>query len=198
MKNKKVITLLIVIVIAIIIGAIYYLNIYKQDNWNATGSSNDFGCGFGDNYMLFGYSNELGHPGHPYNFVTYYIEDSIYRNTYKFKFEVMLGIKTQNKSVYEEFENYDVMPVIKLFDKNFKYKKISDEEIILTYKFDNSHYITINLEDLSECYNLEGNCILDENGNEAMLEKYDFLEKIKENKKFSSTLSSLRINNTDY
>lgn len=188
MKNKKVVMFMVVIILAVIVlGVIIVNQLKKDDEIIATGAFNSMGFTF-DKYKVSVQSVEVGHPSGKFDFETSYISDTYTRENYEFKYDILIGVKCIEDSINKVYPNYNTMKDIKVFDKDFKYEKISDVEIILLYKQYDNFYITINLKDYSVCYGLDGNYLLDENGNEIMLEKYDFLEFIKKNKEFSNAL----------
>lgn len=188
MKNKKAVILLVVLILAVIVlGVIIVKTTKKDDEIFETGAFNEMGFVF-NNYKVSMKSVEVGHPSGNFDFETNYISDTYTRENYKFKYDILIGVKCIEDSINKKYPNYNTMKKMKVFNKYFKYEKISEEEVILLYKQDDNFYITINLKDYSECYGLDGNYIYDENGNVLMLEKYDFLEFIKENEEFSNAL----------
>lgn len=137
-----------------------------------------------EDYKVDIYSNVSGHPEGIYKFMTCY--NKMYkRNEYDMKFSVSLGLDLVN----EPIENYSIMKDIKLFDKDLKYKELSDNEIIIVYKYDDEAYLTINVEDRTVFYNKEGNRIEDENYNSIKMEEYDLADMLVKDKDFSNTLS---------
>ena len=188
MKNKKVVILLtFIILVVIVLGVVIVKQQKKDDEILATGAFNEMGFTF-DKYKVSVQSVEVGHPAGEFGFETRYISDTYTRENYKFKYDILIGVKCIEDSINKVYPNYNTMKKIQAFNKEFKCEEISDKEIILLYKQDDDFYITINLIDYSDCYGLDGNYIYDENGNVLMLEKYDFLEFVKENEEFSNAL----------
>lgn len=189
MKSKKVAMLLVVIILAVIVLGFIVANKWKKDGeMPQTGYFPSMGITF-DKYKVSIQSVKPGHVSGGTDFQTIYVSDTYIRKNYKFRYNVIIGVDGIEESVNIQYPNYDAMRDINVFDKNFKYEEISDEEIVLVYKCDNNFYITINLKDRSDCFGLDGNYIIDENDNILMLEKYDFLEFIKENEEFNNVLN---------
>ena len=128
-------------------------------------------CG---DYIINIQSVETGHPDSQYDFSTYY-KKNYTRENYKFSFETSIGIQFKKGSVYKEYDNYRLMENINLFHQDFKYYKISNNEIVLIYQFDEDFYYTIDLKDDSQCYDLQGYYMHDEQGKKQMLENYSFI-----------------------
>lgn len=189
MKSKKVVMLLVVIILAVIILGFIIANKGKQDEEiHQTGSFKSMDINF-DKYKVSIQAAKGGHPSGKIDFETSYISDTYTRENYKFRYNIVIGVNGIKDSIHKEYPYYNTMKEIKVFNKEFKYEEISDEEILLVYKYDDNFHITIRLQDYSECYGIDGNYIYDENGNDIMLEKYDFLEFIKENEEFNNALN---------
>lgn len=189
MKNKRAIIILLAIIVLTIIVIVGFIksNQSKSDNeMPTTGAFNETRFTVNE-YSILVKSDVAGHPSADTDFSTNYISDTYIRENYKFRYDIYIDMKFSKESIYNEYPSYDSMKMIKVFDKKFKYQEISTQEILLLYKVDESFYITISLKDRSECYGLDGNYIYDENRNEVMLEKYNFLEFIEENKEFNDS-----------
>lgn len=185
MKSKKILMSLIVL----IIGVIIILFIYKKHNEEPlTGAFNNMTFGL-DNYTINLNSLSPGHPSSDADFTTFYISDLYTRENYKFQYYILIDLKFIKGLADNDFSSYNTMENINLFNKDFKYQKISDTEILLIYKYDDNFYIVINLNDHSQCYGLDGNYLYDESGKELMLEKYDFDEFIKDNDEFKNAIN---------
>lgn len=171
----------------ILITIIFLTGCTQKQDINATGTFNDLTFET-ENFQIEIYSENSGHPDRDYDFMTYY--NKMYEKAdYDMDFEVSLGLNFVNKSVENGIENYFTMKDIKVFNKDLKYTEISDNEIIIIYKFDDEAYLTINVQDRTDFYNKEGNLIKDQNYNSIKMEEYDLADMLVKDKDFSNTLS---------
>ena len=185
MKNKKILILLIVLIIGVII-TLFLSKKYNKET--VTGAFNNMIFKI-DNYTINLNSLVSGHSDSNADFTTYYTSDLYKRENYEFQYDIQIYLKFIKGLADNDFSSYSTMENINLFNRNFKYQKISDTEILLIYKYDNDFYITINLNDHSKCYGVDGNYIYDESGKELMLEKYDFAEFVRNNNEFKNSIN---------